>query len=187
LFFQGIFYLPDLIQSGNFDQVLTRPASPLLLVTTHRSNLHGAGNLITGMALILYAGAHIPGHTWTPQTIALFTVLVICANMVMVAIKLFAATFAFWMTKVDAINDILFELQMLCRYPFNIYPAMIRILLTVMGPLAFTAFYPTRYLLAIGDISLMFFVIIPAVCIAATLASIRFFNYSLRFYTSSGT
>ena len=186
LFIQGVFFLPFLIESGDFDQVLTKPRSALTLIFSQHSNLHGLGNLIIGMALVIIASINLE-FSWNPKIILVFTFYIFCANAVTVSLKLMASTLAFYITRVDSFNMLLMQLQNFCRYPISIYPAALRIILSTVIPLAFTAFFPVKVLLNIGnDITAFTYILTPLATVIFMIVSYLFFKISVRNYQSTG-
>ena len=65
LFFEGTWRLSYLVYTGQFDQMLLRPVSPIVQVLAGAVGFNGLGNIVTGSALIGISIANVP-VAWTP-------------------------------------------------------------------------------------------------------------------------
>lgn len=134
------------IRTGEFDRYLLRPLNPLFQVIAQRFQPEGFGELIVGFLLIIYSGIKLQIEV-TPVKIIGFIIAVIGGTLIYTAIKLAAASIAFWTKTSFRHLQIAYELSGFAKYPVTIYPGMVKNLLTFIVPFAFTGFYPGAYLL----------------------------------------
>lgn len=157
------------IRTGDFDRYLLRPLNPLFQVIAQRFQPEGFGELIVGVVLIIYSGIKLQIKV-TPIKIIGFIIAVIGGTLIYTAIKLAAASIAFWTKTSFRHLQIAYELGGFAKYPVTIYPGIVKKLLTFIVPFAFTGFYPGAYLLGKGSfligVILTLVVGVVAICVA---------------------
>jgi ABC-2 type transport system permease protein len=131
---------------GEFDRFLLRPINPFFQLICDKFQADALGELIVGFALVVFS---IVNHTVkvTPLNIVLFVVSVLAGALIYTAIKLFFASFAFWIKDSIAILQLAYETSDFAKYPLSIYSKPIRIILTYLIPFAFVAFFPASFFL----------------------------------------
>lgn len=186
LVFQGVRDTGFLILTGGLDQLLTKPRSPLLLLSCRRSQPSGLGDLITGMALVLLAAGRLD-YEWTWARALQLAVFVVSSNAIMVAVMMAQAAACFWVVKFTALHELVMALRRFCYYPLTIYSLPVRVLLCTAVPLAFASYFPAAVLLAKDGLSPWWMLSPPAVAAASLLFAGGLFQLGLRSYESAGS
>src|SRR6266540_2703596 len=83
-----------MIRRGTFDQVLTRPISPLGFVLTGYVEIRLLGRFVAGVGLLAWAG-RAAGIAWTPSHLAVAALAIACCAVVVFAVLVLGAVFPF--------------------------------------------------------------------------------------------
>jgi ABC-2 type transport system permease protein len=133
-----------IIVRGDFDRYLLRPINPLFHLLAERFQPDAFGELIVGIFLIVVSLGKI-NISLSAINIASFIFVVICGSIIYTSVKLFFASFAFWLKFSQSILFMNYMLADFTKYPITIYSKWIRVILTFIIPFAFTAFFPAGY------------------------------------------
>src|SRR6266545_2098117 len=115
-----------MIRRGTFDQVLTRPISPLGFVLTGYVEIRLLGRFVAGVGLLAWAG---------------------CAVVVFAVLVLGAALTFYTLQGSEAVNVVLDGGAYLTGYPMEIYGSALRALFTWVFPFALAVYVPALALL----------------------------------------
>ena len=175
----GLYY----VRTGNFDRLLVRPLNPLFhLISDKALNQDGLGQLVTGIAALLYTIPHLTIE-WGFLNIFLLIIMVLSSGMIFASLNLLFATLSFWMMDSLPIMGATFQLSDFAKYPITIYPKMVSVLITWLIPYAFTSFYPADYLLHHTGIGYL----TPFIACLLIMISYGFWKYGLTKYNSTGS
>jgi ABC-2 type transport system permease protein len=186
LFINGLYSFTFLVQNGDFDQALTKPRHPLIMVAPMESNITGLGDLVVGLALVLYTSGklHLP---WTPARVGLFVLFVVVGNIINSSFILIQSSASFWLTRFAGSYDVSGYLRDFCQYPLTIYGNGLRFFLTYIVPIGFTSFYPAAYFLGKGIPIVWLFISVPIAGAGLLLAALLLFRIGLGNYNSTGS
>jgi len=135
------------------------------------------GELIIGIFLIMTALPKL-NISFSFIDIITFIFVVICGSIIYTSIKLFFASFAFWLKFSQSILFMNYMLADFTKYPITIYSKWIRVILTFIIPFAFTAFFPAGYF--VGKVSMQ--IAVGGTALAALISFI-----GIRAYESAGS
>jgi ABC-2 type transport system permease protein len=108
--------------------------------------MHGAGNLLLGLAVLLTAGARV-GVDWTVGK-ALWVVLTIACGLVVIAISFLANMIHFWEPGGrSSFPFFVANTAEFAKFPLELYGWGLRFLLTALLPFGFVSYYPALILL----------------------------------------
>jgi viologen exporter family transport system permease protein len=185
LFFEGTWRLSSLVYTGQFDQMLLRPVSPIVQVLAGAVGFNGLGNLVTGFVLIGIAVTNVPVE-WTPGRLLMLAILIVSASVIRVAINLASAASTFWIRSPwSMVPMFVHRLGDFAKYPITIYSYGVQALIVVAVPFAFVSFFPTAWVFGVEAWSLPG-LLTPLVAVYAVLMSVWLFRVGLRRYESSG-
>lgn len=141
-----------IIVRGEFDRYLLRPINPFFHMIAEVFQPDALGELIVGIALV---SASIPklNININPLNILYFVLLIIFGAVIYTSIKLFFASFAFWIKFSQSIVFMSYSLSDFAKYPMSIYAKPIQAILTFIIPFAFTAYFPAGYF--VGKINVL--------------------------------
>ncbi|MEA3430155.1 MAG: ABC-2 family transporter protein [Nanoarchaeota archaeon] len=169
------------IRSGTFDKILTKPFKPLTYLTLTSVDIDGVGEVIVGLALIIWAfGALNLGFG---VNFLFYLALLAVALLFEYSAHVLIASMAFIAVKSWALFDVLFRLKMFGRYPASIYNPGLQMFLTFIFPIAIAAFYPVEVLLKGMSISVLWAVL---AVVGFSIVTRLFWAYAMKKYTSAG-
>lgn len=174
-----------LVISGDFDRYMLRPMNVFFQVIAEKLQPDALGELLVGSLLVIYASAQ-GVVVWGAEKIVLFLISVLAGALIYTSIKLFFASFSFWIKQSGPFLQFAYELADFAKYPTDIYHKGIRFMITWVIPFAFVAYLPASYFLDAGVTSGL--VIMAECSIAAVFWSIayRVFRCGIRRYESAG-
>lgn len=132
------------IWNGNFDFSLIRPVNVQFLVTFCFWRFFALLDLALGVGVLIYAATQSSDpFTWINWF--LFSITLISATILIYSLLLGLSALAFWSPGflITWVFDSLFQLA---RYPINIYPPLVRILLTWIIPIGLITTIPAQAL-----------------------------------------
>lgn len=188
-FFYGLNYgLSRLVQTGEFDEILTKPLNSLMYIASK----YFLWGYLTHTALsIIIIGICINklGVVLTSIKIVFLIITLISSALIQSSIFLFTATPCFWLVKND-IGAVVGNIKNFIQYPITIYQKFIQIFMTVMIPFAFINFYPAQFFLGKNDFSIfhpVFQFLSPIVGVILFLISLKFWSFGINHYKSTGS
>jgi ABC-2 type transport system permease protein len=186
--FSSTFLVPNLnkivdrIQQGTLDFVLLKPISSQFWLSTNTISPWGLPDLLFGLFIIVYAGNRL-GLTANNY---LWGVIPLVLGMAIVySLWFMLGATSVWFVKIYNATEVLRGLLEAGRYPMVAYPAAYRFFFTFIVPVAFLTTIPAEAILGRVDLNWLFGTAILAVVLF--LASNRFWQFALRFYTSASS
>lgn len=181
-FSQNFWMFPRLIAKGDLDFYLIKPVSVVFMSFTRFPNIASWLNLVVGVSVLVYGlmEAHI---TLTAGSLALFLLLAVCGNIIMLSLQILVASIAIFLVQADGIQMLFHTVYQFATRPDAIYSQMFRRVLLYIVPLALIASVPSQALL--GRLSLEMAVWnIVAAGLLFTVA-VKTFNWSLSHYSGA--
>ena len=171
------------VRSGQFDYTLLRPVNVQFLSSIKRWRVFSLLDLVMGVGVVLVSMLRL-GHTLTPAHIAAFGVALVAAIAVLYALTLACAALVFWAPEVyfTWVFDGVFQLG---RYPVDLYPAWLRVVLTWVIPIGVMTTIPAQALTGATSIGTL----AGALALAGVLVvgASALFRIGLRRYTSASS
>ena len=138
--------LEELVRLGTYDTLLVKPFSPWVWLVFSGVNIGYAGPIILAVALMAWAAAAI-SFDWTVWSALFFLGSLLSATLLTAAlITMIGATALIWVRS-NHLFAIFFGFWELTRYPLNIFPGGIQLVLVTAVPLALTSSVPVGALL----------------------------------------
>lgn len=134
------------IVRGEFDKYLLRPLNPLFQLLAEMFQPDGIGEVVIGIILIIYATGK-GAVSFTIVKVLILIVMVVFSTLIYTSIKLFLASFAFWIKRSQSILYMFYSMSDFAKYPLEIYHKFIRSFITYIIPFAVTAYIPASYFL----------------------------------------
>ncbi|HEU5315424.1 MAG TPA: ABC-2 family transporter protein [Chloroflexota bacterium] len=183
LFTSGLTRLAALIQYGELDLVLLRPASSQFLVSCRLVNVYELLKVVTGVAVVVYAGGRA-GVVWSPVAVSSALVVGACGLAVMYALRFCVVACTFWVIQISELYTLVSTFHSAARFPVQFFQRPVRDVLTYVIPVAFATTFPAQALLGEADPWL-----VPtgiALAAGALFVTNGFWRFALRHYTSAG-
>lgn len=174
-------FLTD-IRQGTFDFVLTKPRDSQFLMSIRRISIWSLMDVLLGSALLIVALVRL-GRGFS-LTQGLSSLLVLAAGAIIVySFWLMLATIAFWFVKVENILVVFQSMYQAGRWPVSIYPAVLRVLLTFLVPVAFAVTVPAEAV--VGRLTWTSLVSALVLAIVIFVAARAFWRYGVRNYSGA--
>lgn len=176
--------LPDTITEGNLDPLLTKPVNSIFLVTLHRIELRSLYTILLQIGLVIWLANNYDIAVSTGH-IFLAGMVMLCSGIVQFSLYLIANTFSFWLLRIDNINDAVWAIQGLGKYPLNIYPSIVSFIFLFCVPVGFMAYVPVSMLTGIWP---WWWIILPiTVSIIIFSIAIAFWRFAITRYSSASS
>lgn len=173
----------EYIKEGEFDKILLRPVHPLLSIIGASREFTALGHLALGLIFTIAMLVKLA----IPITIVLILKIIffsiIGATIIGAIITIFSIT-SFWTYRANEVMWSCYKIYTFAQYPIDIYNKFIKILITVILPYAFVAYYPTLNYLGINS-NMMYLSIIVAIVL--WIIAIKVWNWALSKYRSTGS
>ncbi len=134
------------IRKGTLDFVLLKPADAQFLVSTTK---FAPWRVIDGVAgIVVFAVAfHRLGRWPSPASVAAAVVLLGCAALILYSLWILVVSAAFFVVKIDNLSFLFVSIFDAARWPADVFRGALRVVFTVVVPLALMTTYPARALL----------------------------------------
>jgi ABC-2 type transport system permease protein len=170
------------VQQGTLDFVLLKPISSQFWLSTRTISPWGLPDIIFGVIIIAYAGYQL-GLGWASYLLAV-------PPLILGAVSLYSLWFmlgatSIWFIKIYNVTEVLRGLLEAGRFPIVAYPVAYQIFFTFVIPVAFLTTVPAQTMLGQGSQGWL----LASALLAGVLliASNRFWQFALRFYTSASS
>lgn len=172
----GLRTLPQQIDNGELDSYLTLPKPVLLSAALSTSRNSGLGEVISGLALIIFGGIkyHID-LTFVP-------LFLIMGSIVFASGILFFASMGFWLKQFYAsAEEIYFNFNLMASRPSPIFSGVFKIITLTIIPIGFMTHIPIEFIMT-HQWQLLAFAMIGT--LAYGLFACAFFYTGLKYYES---
>ena len=174
-------FLQD-IRQGTLDFVLTKPRDSQLLVSIRRFSIWSLTDVIMG-AIVLGIALYRLNRGVTPNQLLAFLVVLAAGAVIVYSFWLLLATTAFWFVNVENILVVFQSMYQAGRWPVSIYPGALRIMLTVLIPVAFAVTVPAEAIIGrLDGPMLLASLLLAAIIFTAARA---FWRHGVRSYSGA--
>lgn len=172
---------------GEFDSLLIRPVSPLVLLLSKNLDLSRIGGILQGVIILCLSLYHLAGTLNLGLLLLFLPIMLISGWTISFSLALVTATIAFWTQRIkDFQTFTLYAPFNAANYPMNIYPGWLKIIFFTVIPVAFINYVPMLYLLDKGGS--LYYLLLPVIVASLFLyLSLAFWNFGIRFYHSTGS
>lgn len=178
-----------IIDTGDYDRFLLRPANTFIQLITARFNPGSLGDLTLGGAVLVVA-AHMQEFEWTSLQVILLFAGIIAGGLVEAGVAIFLSGLAFRLRSTVSLKIMVESLITdFGNYPINIFGQFGSLALTFIVPVAFIAFLPATIILGHAEESFLGPWFAYASLVAGPLwfwSGYRFFMRQSRAYSSPG-
>ncbi len=182
--FDGLYDIgPKYIRNGDFDKILLRPVHPLISIIGASREFISIADLFIGLGITIWMLVKLS----IPITVLLITKIIffsIIGALIIGAINTIFSISSFWTYRSNEIIWSFYRMYTFAEYPITIYNKFIRILITIILPFAFVAYYPTMAYLGLNTYMIY---LSPVIAILLWIIAIKLWNLALNKYRSTGT
>ncbi|WP_127579262.1 ABC transporter permease [Paenibacillus koleovorans] len=188
-FYHPFVYLPRRIQTGEFDEILTKPLNPFLYLLSREFSTGYFSNLTVAFVAVTIAFVKL-GVSLGPLDLLFLVLVLIGGALIQASAFVYTAVPAFWVIQSGNLSRLMFDFKGFVRYPLTAYNGVIQVLLTLIIPFAFINFYPAQYFLGKDDFLMFhpfFQYLTPLVGLAMFALAYWFWTVGIRHYRSTGS
>lgn len=172
------------VREGTLDFVLLKPVDSQFWLSVRSVSLWGVPNVVMGLAIVVYALTTRD----TPPTVLgvlLGSAALLLGVLMLYSLGYLLSTISIWYIKLYNITMAMQALVETGRYPITAYPGAYQVFFTFVLPVAFMTTVPAQLMTARGGAGWLLGAIIVAALLL--LASIAFWRFALRYYTSASS
>ncbi len=184
ILFEGIWQMPGMVFNGQFDSILTRPVSPLYQVLSYGMGLQGIGVFLFGIVSLNISLNALGKYNIGSILLCLF--LIVCGTVILMSVYLLSNSLIFWYDSGGrtSIPFTISSIGQYARYPINIYPKGVQLILLFIIPYGFIGIIPA-YIVR-GEHVISYTLLLIGICIVFFLAARFVFYRGIRKYESMG-
>lgn len=172
------------VRSGSLDFVLLKPADAQFLVSTARFEPWRLIDATASVGLLIVAFVQL-GRWPKPQDVLLALVLLVVAVLLLYSIWILVVSASFRVVRVDNLSHLFGSIFDAGRWPIDVFKGALRIVFTVVFPLALMTTYPARALLGRLDLPATAAVVFGGLAFTALARWV--WLRAIRFYTSASS
>lgn len=184
LFFRGIYGIRGLVREGDFDYFLIQPLNVLYRVAFNTVDFLDVVTIVPVLITTFWVTRYLPAHHEWSHWIW-YAILMVNGMVIAFAIHVAVAALAVLTQEMDNTIWIYRDLMTLGRFPNDIYDASMRCVLTFIVPVAVMVSFPAKAFL--GRLSPIWILHSFAVAAISMAASLKFWQFATRQYTSSSS
>ena len=170
------------VREGTLDFVLIKPVNSQFFVSVRRIVIWRVADILLGAIIIVAAGVKLSAVASAGRA-AMFMLMLTAGVTIIYSFWLVLATLAFWLTRVNNMEMVFWNVFEAGRYPVEIYRPVIRLGLTYIVPLAFITTFPAAAL--VGRTNLPGVGLAVAFAAGSLAVASSFWNYGLRHYSGA--
>ncbi len=177
LFFENVFYIPEIITTGKLDAYITQPLNVLWNVSISKTNPSALGDLINGFILAFFAvGINL-------YKILLFLLFLILGGISIASFSALCGSLVFWFKRGEGIpHNLYFSIVMAGTYPEGVFNGFVKFLFYTVIPVGFMLYMPLK---TICSLKLTYFATVLLFDVLLVILTFFVFNNGLRRYSSS--
>lgn len=166
----------------NFDKIMLRPVHPLISIIGASKEFTALGYFGLGLAMTItmLIKLAIPITAILILKIVFFSIV---GAAIIGAINTIFSIASFWTYRSNEIIWSFYRTYTFAQYPIDIYNKFIKVLITVILPFAFVAYYPTMDYLGINTYMIY---LSPIIAIVLWIIAVKVWNFALNKYRSTG-
>jgi ABC-2 type transport system permease protein len=141
--------LLDDIARGTLDHALTKPADAQTLVSVRQVAIWRTIDIAVGAIVVVVALVQLGGNDDAVHVLGrlgAFGLLLVTGTWTIYCFWIALVSTAFWLTRVDDLQELFFGLFRSGQYPVRVYPTWMRFGLTFLVPMAFAVTVPAEAL-----------------------------------------
>lgn len=165
------------IFSGELNRSLTLPVDTQFLIMTSSNNYSNIFRFLTGLGLFIWATQRTPFQPGIGEY--LFYCIIFGLSLLLIYFFWFScSTCAFWVEKLDNINEIIPSLRRAWQIPREIFTGIASTIFTVLLPMGIIASVPTEIIIGRPTWTWTSYLVLATIVVI--LFSRRFFSFSVQ-------
>jgi len=140
------------IRKGTLDFVLMKPADAQFLCSTAKFAPWRIMDVLSGLAIMALA-FHRLGRWPGPLDVAAAVGLLACSTLILYSLWIVVISAAFYVVKIDNLSFLFLSIYDAARWPADVFQGTLRVVFTLVIPLALMTTFPARALLGRLDLA----------------------------------
>jgi ABC-2 type transport system permease protein len=182
-FYQNMQEYTNSIFSGKMNMLLTKPIDTQFMLMTQTNSLNNIFRFFIGIGVLAWAvpqlEVSVSLFTWL-----LFVIMFIVALAFIYFLWFFLSTFAFWVEKLDNINNMIPAMRRVWQVPRQVYTGITSVLLTLVIPIGLVVSVPSEIL--VSKAAPFWLLYLTGFAVGMFFISRWFFNFSIKKYSGIG-
>ena len=170
------------VQQGTLDFTLTKPEDAQVLVSVSQVQVWKVIDILVGVGLLAVA-IHRLGDTLGVLEASAFVVTLLAGAAIVYSLWIMLATLTFWFIRIENILMVFWNVYIAGRWPETIYPGWLRLLLTVVVPIAFAVTVPAEAIS--GRLSALTLLSSVGLAVVMLIVSRWFWRFGLKRYSGA--
>jgi ABC-2 type transport system permease protein len=133
------------IHQGTFDYVLTKPVDSQLLSSVRQFHLWRLIDVGVGIGVIVWGLVRMDDSLGADE-VAGFALTLVAGMILIYCLWLIVTAGAFWVVRMDMVQDLFTGLYRAGQYPVTVYPVGLKLVLTYLVPIGFAVTVPAESL-----------------------------------------
>jgi ABC-2 type transport system permease protein len=183
-FFINTISMAHYTKNGLLDGFLLKPISPLFQIMTDGFDDDGWSELLFGILILAVAIGRLEIMSWS---ILLIPILVVSGALIYASIALLGSIMSFISVGYNNLSDVVMDMFEFAKYPLTIFPNVLRTVMTIILPIGFASYFPSAYFMSTFEEGKIYLLLTPIYAVIFFAVTCKLWNYSLRFYKSSGS
>ncbi|MDA1079388.1 MAG: ABC-2 family transporter protein [bacterium] len=171
------------IFTGSLTTLLTKPINTIFLLTMGTNNYNNVFRFLIGCVVIVISVQRV-GASPSIIEVALFLLALLAAALLIYAIWFICSTTAFWIEKLDNINEVVPGLRRVMQVPRGVFAGATSILFTIILPFSLVASVPSEILLQRAEPKWVVWLFVSS--LLSLILAHTFFYFALKRYSSVG-
>ena len=172
------------VREGTLDFVLLKPIDSQLWLSSRTLAPAGLSEMALGVGLILWAAPRA-GAQLQPVALAVAALMLLAGLVILYSLWFLLAASSIWFVKTWNATEVLRAALTAGRFPVSAYPPGLRLLLTLVLPVAFLTTVPAEAILGRATPTLVGAALLMA--LVSFSLSRAFWRFALRYYTSASS
>jgi ABC-2 type transport system permease protein len=185
MFFRGFDTFAGTIGNGEFDRILLRPRSPILLVVSNKIEFTRFGRILQAIGMFAY-GIAASGITWTMDKIITLILMVLGGSVIFGCLFVIYASICFFTLEgLEFMNILTDGAREYGKYPLDVYGKGVLKFCTFLVPYTLFQYYPFLYLT--GRTSNPISIVLPVAACLFVIPVYLLWRLGVRHYKSTGS
>lgn len=183
IFWPNMSHFTTEVFNGEMSKYLVKPVNSIFMILTQYSTYHNIPRFLVGFFVLLHSIQKL-GLTISLWKILLATI-VFCFGLILIYSCWFIlATLSFWVDRLTNINEIMPQFRSIYQVPAKVFTGIPGFIFSFLIPLGLVTTLPSEILIGTGKmINVAYLVFMSLVFFGI---SVKFFNISIKKYTSVG-
>lgn len=171
---------------GKMDSVFLRPLPTLFQVIASEFQTEALGEILTSIGLLIFCSINLSFEV-TFMKVFMIIVGILGASLSITSFKIILSSLAFLIKRSGPLLQIVYNFSTYSKYPLNIYPKVIQIVLTFVIPIGLCIFYPADALFGNSSFSPLLIILTILFPIIFFIFAVFIWNKLSKHYESTGS